>query len=79
MERESSLGWTNNVQIFPMLVNVSEIPILLQSLTRKADQLATPRNSLVEMKKPAGYPEKSLESDSLSRLRREEFKPAGSW
>lgn len=35
----------HNEQIFPMLVSISEIPTLFQSLTRKADQLATHMNS----------------------------------
>lgn len=84
MERESLLGWTNNVQIFPVLLNISEIPTFFQSLTKKTDQLATHMDSLVGMKKPAGYLAKPFGSDSLQALgmyrhRREEFKPVGSW
>ncbi|KAJ7404735.1 hypothetical protein BTVI_71318 [Pitangus sulphuratus] len=53
-------------------------------LTRKTDQLATNMNSLVGIKKPAGYPAKPFGSDSLQTLgmyrhMRKEFKPAGSW
>lgn len=83
MERESLLGRTNNVQILPVLLSISEIPTLFQSLTRTTDQLATHTNSLVGMKKPAGYPTKPFGSDSLQafgmyRHRREELKPIGS-
>lgn len=44
-----------------MLLSISEIPTLSQSLTRKTDQLAAHMNSLVGMRKAAGYPTKHLE------------------
>jgi len=67
-----------------VLLSISEIPTLFQGLTRKTDQLAAHMNSLVGMKKPAGYPAKQFGSNSLQALgmyrhRREEFKPVGSW
>lgn len=84
VEGKSLLGWTNNVQIFPVLLSISEISTLFWSLARKTDQLATHTTSLVVMKKPAGYPAKPFGSDSLQalgiyRYTREGFKPVGSW
>lgn len=68
MERETLLGWTNTVPIFPVLLSISEISTLSQCLSRKTDQLANCMNSLVGMKKPAAYPTKPFGSNSLMVL-----------